>query len=120
MSEERPDTSRGIFDALGASSSKPHTTPQAGIFDLLGLPEAERSLVTWMMREGQVSLAQVGEHLGLNLDDAHQQLVGLETRGYVERVGTSDPAIYRTQRLAKRSSRLSTDLWRALDDTPKS
>ena len=120
MTDERPDGGRSIFDALGAGASKPRKTPETGVFDLLSLPDAERGLVTWMMREGQVTLAQVSEHLGAALDDAHQQLLDLETRGYVERVGTGDPAVYRTQHLARHGSRLSSDLWRALDDTPKS
>jgi len=88
----------------------------AGVMDLVDLPDGQRALVTWMMRQNEVTLAEASQQLGLSLPDSETTLLDLQTKGFVERVDQSDPPRFRPKRLVKRASRLSSDLWRALDD----
>jgi predicted transcriptional regulator len=104
-----------IFDALTPPSDE--SDARRGMADVLSLPDEERELVTWLLRQREVTLAEVGEHLDRDLTEAERLLVNLENKGFVERVPMTNPARFRSQRMAKHTSRLGSDLWRALDDS---
>ncbi|MHB8619884.1 MAG: hypothetical protein ACYDAG_09970 [Chloroflexota bacterium] len=108
-----------IFDALTPPGDDSANSHGASMMDLVGLPEIERQLVTWMLREGQVTLAEANERLGIGLAESEKLLQGLEARGYVEAVAETGPPSFRPRRPMKRASRAGSSLWRALDDRAK-
>lgn len=91
--------------------------PVAGLnpADLLALPDAERQLLTWLLRRAPARLDEIAAQLGQSEADAQTCLEDLIARSLVQR--GDDPAgpRYRAALAPKRSSRLSGDLWKTLD-----
>ena len=85
------------------------------MMDLLDLPPLERQLLTWMLRSGEVSVAQVCERLQVSLPEAEALLLSLEQRGYVRQIPGADPPRFGHSPMPKTGRRLSSGLWRALD-----
>jgi len=85
--------------------------------DLVGLPDDQRQLLNWMLRQGDVTLADVAQHLVQEVDGASRLLTELESKGYVQELDDdAQPRHYRTQRAQKPNRpRLASNLWRALD-----
>jgi hypothetical protein len=83
--------------------------------DLLRLPDAQRRLLTWMMRRGQVKLQEVARQLGSDESSAWSLLQTLCADGLVEQDSTGDGEIYRARLAATRPRELIQDIRRVLD-----
>ena len=85
--------------------------------DVLELPDAERDLVSWIMREGPVSLAQASAAFPLEADALPAMLARLAETGFVALSdGNAEPRyiVRVTSRAARRVS--SPDFWKALGE----
>jgi hypothetical protein len=89
--------------------------------DLLALPEPQSGLLSWMMRQGQVTLAEasafLGREEGLNQDDERTRalLAGLRDRGFVSETEIQGVTHYGVRLAPRRGRALPPDLWQALD-----
>jgi predicted transcriptional regulator len=85
--------------------------------DLLTLPDAMRQIVTWMMRQGPVSPAEVAAHIGQDEETAHTTLEALVEQGFVGRTEVEGKTRYRAQLAHRRGRELPQEIWQALDVT---
>ena|SRR5581483_4279351 len=85
--------------------------------DVLSLPDAQRTLVTWMMRQGDVHLDAVATFLSGTPEEAHAILLGLEGGGFVEELHDGDDETFRARAPGRRNRTVGTDIWRALADS---
>jgi amino acid permease len=91
----------------------------ARVTDILEMDEPLRRLMQWVLRQGQVSIADVAAHVSQSESDA-QVLVGqLVEQGLLEVVEGAPELRYRAHLARKRSraSGLPDDIWSKLDGT---
>jgi DNA-binding MarR family transcriptional regulator len=97
--------SQGLFQRLQQELEAREKFDGLSMADILALPAAERSLINWMVRNGNVTLAEVADHLGLDESGAHMQLAALLEKGYVRETVSHGVTLYQA---------LPENLWQAL------
>ncbi|MFQ5794628.1 MAG: helix-turn-helix domain-containing protein [Candidatus Bipolaricaulia bacterium] len=101
-------TYEGNWDVIGLNMA-----------DLLTLPDSLRRLVNWIMRQGDVNLAQVVAHTGGDEASTRTMLETLIEQGFVREVSVEgeNEVRYRARLAPKRRRQLSQEIWQALDET---
>lgn len=84
--------------------------------DVLVLPDFLRELANWMMRRGEVSLAEVVGYIGQDEAVARTMLDTLEEQGFVQEVKVEGTSRYRVLFALRRGRQLPEDIWRVLDE----
>jgi hypothetical protein len=83
--------------------------------EALTLPESLRQLVTWMMRQGDVSLAEVTAHIGQDEGTARSMLNTLVKQGFVQATEVEGGSSYRIRLALRRGRKIPEEIWQALD-----
>ena len=107
---------RGIFDRLEGELAARERSRGLSMADLLTLPEPQGGLLKWMIRQGQVSLADVGAFLGQDEEQARGVLADLCEKGFVRPIERRGATHYRVRLAPKRGRALPANLWQALSD----
>jgi len=87
--------------------------------DVFVLPDSQRQILTWMMREGitgqeTVSLAQVATHTGQSEAVVRTMLNALVEQGFIQELEGEGETRYRPRLAARRGRQLTEDIWQAL------
>lgn len=83
--------------------------------EALALPNSLRQLVTWMMRQGDVSLADAMQHTAQDEGTTRTMLDTLVKEGFVQAREAVDGSSYRIRLAARRGRKISEEIWQALD-----
>lgn len=85
--------------------------------DVLALPDGEREVVSWMMRQGTVALPQVCAQFAQDATAAQATLDRLISAGFLQ-ISDTDGGRQYSVRVASRPVRRTggRDLWKALED----
>ena len=99
---------------MSEEQSEPSAGEQAGVtmVDVLALPDELRTIVTWLLRQGEAGLPQLAAHVEQDEATARTLLADLIAQGFVQEVpdeGKGQPR-YRVRLAAKRGRRLPLDL----------
>lgn len=88
----------------------------AGIstLDILDLPDQERQLVNWIMRQGEVSFAEIAARIDQGEQAARSAIADLIARGILQEEKKKDQQCYRVL-LVTKAKRPVADIWKALD-----
>lgn len=87
-----------------------------GMAGVLDLPDEERTLVTWLMRQQQVSLSQISRYLEQSDDATQRFLDDLVEREYVTRRVTPEGVRYSARPAARsRKTAMPPDVWQTLE-----
>jgi len=86
------------------------------IADALVLPDDEQQLVNWLLRQGEVALADVTAHTGQDQRLVRARLSGLVKQGSVAEVEVEGEVRYRARLARRRGSTLPEHIWRALEE----
>ena len=97
-------TYEGDWDAIGL-----------GMVDALTLPDPLRELVNWMMRRGEVTLAEVTAYTGRDERTARTMLDALVEQDFVQVTEGKGEPRYRIRLAPKRGRQMSQEIWQALD-----
>jgi hypothetical protein len=108
--------SKGLFNRLEGELEAREQSLGLKMADLLTLPEGLSGLLNWMIRKGQVSLADICAFLGQDEASVHSVLADLMARGYVREIDLHEGLFYRVRLAPKRGRALPANLWQALDD----
>jgi DNA-binding IclR family transcriptional regulator len=84
--------------------------------DVLTLPDDLRALVTWMMRQGEVSLSDVAGHVAADEPATLAMLNTLTADGYVRVAQSAEGARYQVNLQSRPTRRPTRDIFKALDD----
>jgi amino acid permease len=98
-------TYEGGWDTVGFS-----------LTDILTFPDTQRQLVNWMMRRGEVSLAQVAAYCHETADGARRLMYRFMEQGLVRERQMQGVPHYRARLRPKRRSQLGQDIWQALEE----
>jgi predicted DNA-binding transcriptional regulator len=106
--------SQGLFRRLQQELEAREKIEGLAMADILALPAEERTLINWMVRSGNVTVAEVANHLGLDEPGAHARLAALLEKGYVRELVSHGVTQYQVRLLGRRKRSLPDDLWQAL------
>lgn len=107
---------KGLFNRLQGELEAREQSPGLRMSDLLTLPEPASGLLNWMIRQGQVGLADVTAFLRRDEDCARTILVDLRDKGYVREIEMRGVVQYRVRLAPKRGKTMPANLWKALED----
>jgi len=107
---------KGLFGRLQNEVNAREKTPGVTVADILEMPDTLRDVINWMMREIQVSLPQVAQHLGKDEPSARTMLATLVDKGFVREIDLKGQLFYRVRLASKRKNTMPANLWKALDD----
>ncbi|MBE9129794.1 MULTISPECIES: MarR family transcriptional regulator [unclassified Coleofasciculus] len=101
------------MDGLPAKGKQ--ETPGLTMPDLLVLPDSQRLLINWMMRQGDCTVKEIAAHTQQNEEVVRILLNELIEKGFVEEIAGEDSPCYRVRMAPKRKSQLSEKLHQALN-----
>jgi hypothetical protein len=84
--------------------------------ELLALPEPLSGLLNWMMRQGQVTVAEATAFLGQDQERTRVLLADLRDKGFVREIEIRGVTHYGVRLAPKRGRALPSNLWPALDE----
>lgn len=90
-------------------------TAGLGMGEALALPDALRQLVTWMMRQGDVSLADAMRHTAQDEGTTRTMLNTLVKQGFVQAMEADGGPTYRIRLAVRRGRKIAEEIWQALD-----
>jgi len=99
---------------MSEEQSEPPVSEQAGVtmVDVLALPDELRTIVTWLMREGEAGLPEVAALVEQDEATARTLVADLVAQGFVQEIlneGEGQPR-YRVRLATKRTRKLPLDL----------
>ncbi|MEW5861542.1 MAG: ArsR family transcriptional regulator [Cyanobacteriota bacterium] len=103
------------IDQSPTDSSGHQTDVGLNMLDMMNLPDDLRKLVNWMMRQKNVTLAEVAAHTGDGEEVVRTQLEALVAQGFVQELEQGETLRYRTRLAPKQRSKLSTNIWQNLE-----
>lgn len=106
---------KGLFGRLQQELDVRAHTAGLTMADILELPDTERQLVNWMMRAGDVSLADVATQLGQDEATVQARLAVLIEKGFVRETVSHSVTFYQVRMAPRRQRQLPENLWQALD-----
>jgi hypothetical protein len=84
------------------------------VAEILEMADAQRELVLWIMRRGEVSLAEAAARAGADERAVGAALDALAARGFVRKMEKEGGPHYRAQHAVRRGRRLPVEIWTAL------
>ena len=105
----------GLFGRLQQELTARETVTGLTMADVLQLPPAERQLINWLIRTGDVSHAAVQTQVG---DPAHAQrlLSTLIAKGFIRDYERAHEMHYQVRLAPRRQRELPANIWQALTD----
>lgn len=107
--------SRKPFNAGETGDEESESHSGLSMADVLTLPEFEKRLVTWMVRQKQVSLPEAVAYMEQEEEIVSTKLNSLKEQGFVQELDVDGERHYRPCLAAKQASRASKNLWQSLD-----
>ena len=108
--------SKGLFGRLQEEVVAREKTPGLDMTEILDLPDSLREIINWMLRETQVTFAQVVTRMGKDEPTARAMLDNLLDKGYIREIDMKGQVQYRVRLKPKRKHNIPSNLWKALDD----
>lgn len=106
---------KGLFGRLQQELDAREKVAGLTMTDILQLPTAERELVSWMLRNGEVSWAAIVAHLG-QTETVQNLLADLVAKGFVREQEREDEFHYNVRLAPRRKRNLPANIWQALTD----
>jgi len=108
--------SQGLFGRLQQELEAREKVAGLTTADILSLPSDERQLVNWMVRAGDVALADVVAQLGQEEATVQARLAVLIEKGFVREISNQGVTCYQVRMAPRRKRNLPDNLWQALDN----
>jgi len=84
------------------------------MLDVMSLPDSQRTVVNWVMRKKQATLAEVVEHTGESETVVQTMLEDLVQQGFLQATEVDGQQHYKTRLGSKPKSKLSQKIWDTL------
>lgn len=103
------------FNSSGTGDTNSEGDSRPRMIDILTLPDLEQQLLTWMIRQREVSLAEAVAYMNQEEEVVSTMLDSLLKKGFVQEVNREGELRYRPSVAPKRSIKGSENLWQELD-----
>ena len=107
--------SRKQFNSSETGDTDSESDHRPSMVDLLTLPDFEQQIVTWMIRQREVSLAEAVAYMNQEEEIVSKMLSSLSKQGFVQELNTEGELRYRPCVAPKQRSRVPQNLWQDLD-----
>ena len=107
---------KGLFGRLQDEVTVREKSPGLDMSAILELPDGEREIIIWMLRETQVDMTQLTAHTGKDEASARAMIKSMMDKGYVREIDIKGQVQYRVRLKPKRKHNMPSDLWKALED----
>ena len=108
--------SKGLFGRLQAEVVAREKNPGLDMAEILDLPDSEREIINWMLRETYVSFAQLTKRMAKGESSARSMLDSFLDKGYVREIEMKGEVLYRVRLKPKRKHNMPSNLWKALEN----
>src|SRR4028119_751517 len=105
QASRRNNMSRKHFNSSGTGDTDSESDHRLSMVDLLTLPDFEQQIVTWMMRQREVSLAEAVAYMNQEEEIVSNMLSSLSKQGFVQELNTEGELRYRPCLSPKQRSR---------------
>ena len=109
----------GIFDRIQAEIEAQEKQEGITPADLLDLSPPLRSLMTQIIRAGEMTVDDAAKQLGESATNTRKTLDGLVEKGYLQRKETAEGWLYKTRFARKRGRDIPPGIWSALEQRTK-
>ena len=92
----------------------PDSEPSLKMLDVMSLPDEQRSVVNWLIRKTEATLAEIVEQTEQSEPVVQTMLNDLVQQGFVQVIEVEGKQHYRPLLGSKPKSRLSKNIWDAL------
>ncbi len=103
------------FNPSGTGDTDTEGDHRPRIIDILTLPDLEQQLLTWMIRQREVSLAEAIAYMNQEEEVVSTMLNSLLKQGLVQKLNREGGLRYRPYVAPKQSIKGSENLWQELD-----
>jgi hypothetical protein len=93
------------------NSASPKTRTMA---DLLFLPETERSLMNWLLRQQRANLSEIAAHLDQSESATQTLLNELIAQSFIQKVEQDDICCYQPNLVSRKGRNVPGNIWDAL------
>lgn len=118
LSRQMTITTTGVQMTMGIRQPSSSDRGQPGtktMADLLFLPELERGLMNWLLRQRSASLAEVATYLAETEEIARSHLEKLTTEGFLQSTEAEGGLSYQPCLASRRGRQVPSNIWNALD-----
>lgn len=91
------------------------TSMGLSMVDVVSLPDDQRQLVNWIIREKDVTLAQVMAHTAQEEEILRPQLEALVKQGFLQQLEIESELHYQLRLAPKQRKQLPKDIWQKLE-----
>ena len=106
---------KGVFGRLQSELEAREKAAGLSMVDILTLPDTPRRLMSWMLRQEEVTLQKLAAHVGHDEATAQAMVAELVEQGFVREMNLKGEQRYHVRLAPKKKRDLPADLWRALD-----
>ncbi len=103
------------FNPSGTGDTDNEGDHRPRIIDILTLPDLEQQLLTWMIRQREVSLAEAIAYMNQEEEVVSTMFNSLLKQGLVQKLNREGGLRYRSYVAPKQSIKGSENLWQELD-----
>ena len=100
----------GLFDSWQPEQNRRDNGPERTMADVLALPEDLRTIMDYLIEQGESELAEVAAHIGQDETSTRALLTDLIEKGFVHVMLAGSQNRYRVRLVSRRRSRLPLDL----------
>ncbi|WP_414577684.1 MarR family transcriptional regulator [Anabaena sp. CCY 9402-a] len=83
--------------------------------EIANLPDEQRQLMNWIIRQQQVTLAEIATHQDISHQEAQEQIQNLISQGFIQIVNDSDTTYYKPHFASPKKRNLSQNIWDKLE-----
>jgi hypothetical protein len=113
LEADRESSRVGITSTMSLAYEGDWDTSGLHIADVLTLADPARQLVNWIVRRGEVNVAEVAAHTGRHEDQIRGMLDDLAQQGFIDPIEGNSR--YRIHLAAKRRGQIAKEIWQDLD-----
>ena len=99
-----------LFDSLQSEQNRSDNLPERIMADVLALPEDLRTIMDYVIEQGESELAAVAAHMGQDETSTRALLADLIEKGLVQEMLAGSKHRYRVRLVSRRRIRLPLDL----------
>ena len=99
-----------VFDSLQPEQDRRDNLPERTMADVLALPEDLRTIMDYLIEQGESELAEVAAHIGQDETSTRALLADLIEKGFVHEMLAGSKHCYRVRLVSRRRIRLPLDL----------
>jgi hypothetical protein len=99
-----------VFDSWQCEQNRSDNLPERTMADVLALPEDLRTIMDYLIEQGESELAAVAAHMGQDETSTRALLADLIEKGLVQEMLAGSKHRYRVRLVSRRRIRLPLDL----------